>query len=101
MKFKGTDYKTGMFLTITQADIVKRYELIEFCLEDSKRVLVVCNQWKVGELNKHLLAYEAITKLIVVYILDIKEFDGPPISIHAAYEKWFFRKKTSFSKCRW
>lgn len=96
IKFRGTDYKAGMFLTITEGAVVKLFELIEFFLYENKCLYVASSEWETGMLNQHFLSYEAITRKNSVIILDITRFDGPPISVHIINNKLYFRKKTDF-----
>ena len=85
-----------MFLTITELETVKLYEIIELLLEETKKLFVVCNRWDVGNLNDHFVAYEVISKSSDFLIIEIECFDGPPISLHNIMNRLYFQKTHDF-----
>lgn len=92
----GTIYKEGMYLTLTEIKSVQLFEIIEFLLVEEV-IYIVGEQWLVGGFIDHYLAYEAISKMSIVKIIRLSEFDGPPVSVHNIMNKLLFRKSQDFS----
>lgn len=94
--FINREYKSGMFLTITEIETIYLYEVVEFLVNDDNLIHVVCVEWEVGCHSEHYLAYEAISKTDMYRIRKIEDFDGPPISLHMINSRLYFRKSYDF-----
>lgn len=96
IKYKGTTYKSGLFLTITHVQNVNLYE-IRNLLKVNGNIYVVTEEWTVGEFSIHFCGYEASFKTNNYHLFDISKFDGPPVQLHNINSRYFFRKKSDFN----
>lgn len=96
IKFKGTEFTAGAFVTKTEIQTVDLYEIVEVLIIDTNELFIVGRQWKVGEFDDHLLAYNVVDVTSRFRILNINYVDGPPIMVYNVQNKQIFRKKTVF-----
>lgn len=88
-------YQNGLFLTVTQAEVTELIEIEEIIQHDSKKY-IVGKLWECGDFNYHFLAYEVIRSTQLFRIIEVSDFDSPPLMIHAVNNKYYYRKKHKF-----
>lgn len=94
--YKGTSYRAGNFLTMFRNDVMHLYEIVEFMLlEDS--LYLIAQVWEVGQYHEHFLAYDAIKRLSLVDLINIKNFDSQPVSLHRIGNSYMFRVKNNYN----
>lgn len=96
IKYKGTVFKTGTYVTITQHLNVDLLEIIDILVSGSS-VFLVGLRWVVGQFDEHFLAYKLIDKTDKYCIYSIDYIDGPPIKPLCINNRWYFRKKHDFN----
>lgn len=96
IKYKGTTYKLGLFLTITNVYNVNLHE-IEHLLKVNGKIYIVTVEWTVGEFSVHFCGNEALFKTNNYHLSSINKFDGPPTQLHNINCRYFFRKKSDFN----
>lgn len=96
VKYKGTLFKIGTYVTVTEELNVKLFEIIDLLISDTV-VFIIGLLWIVGEYDEHFLAYEIEEKSQTYSIINIDDVDGPPIMPHTIGCMMYIRKKQDFS----
>lgn len=96
IKFKGTEFKVGSYVTVTEIQRVSLFEIIDILVTKENNPYIVGRLWQIGEFDDHFLAYEVIDKTKQCNIFSIVDADGPPLNVHNVIDKMLFRKKKDF-----
>lgn len=96
MHFKGSEFRIGTYVTVTELQNVQVFEIIDILRTENDEVFMVAVLWKLGNLNEHYVAFEIIDKTSSYRMINLNEVDGPPIMPHNIQNKLYFRKKTDF-----
>lgn len=96
IKFKGTEFKVGSYVTVTEILSVSLFEIIDIWITKNNNPYIVGQLWETAGFDDHFLAYEVIDKTKNCKIFSIVNVDGPPLNIHNVVDKMLFRKKTDF-----
>lgn len=96
INFKGSQFRTGNFVTVTELQNVQVFEIVDILRTEKDDLFVIALFWKVGELNEHYVAYELIEKTSSYKMFSLNDVDGPPVMPHNVLNKLYVRKKTDF-----
>lgn len=85
IEYKGTNYKTSLFLTTFDLNI-SFFEIKEiFLLEENSEIILLVDEILVSSFSSHFDAYEIDKNKTVIsenLVFNIKKFKTPPINIH-------------------
>lgn len=96
LKYKGTDFKTGTYVTITNLLDVQILEIEDILKTTDNNCYLVVTAWNRGTFDEHYLAYVLIDKSKNMKMINLNEVDGPPVMPHNIHNKLCIRKKTDF-----
>lgn len=96
IKFKGTEFKVGSYVTITEMESIFLFEIVDILITKQSDPFIVGQLWRTGDYDYHFLAYEVIDKTNTYKIINIIDVDGPPLNVHNVENKILFRKKRDF-----
>lgn len=85
IKFKGTTFKTGYFITRSERinAMPLLLEIKDIIISDESGCFAVCKEWEVDNFSEHLLSYICKEKESPSYhIVNLNKIDGPPIHIY-------------------
>lgn len=81
LKFCGTVYKVGYYMTISSSDEIKLFKILDILVSNNDVEFLV-EEYKIEKYNNHLVCYEIGEASNNYKIFNIKVFDGPPIHIY-------------------
>lgn len=82
LTYKGCTYKKGYFLTKTDKEVIKLYEILNILINKSNEVFFIVNEYKLIEFSEHFQSYVVGPKHKFFEIINITSFTGPPIHLY-------------------
>lgn len=97
VKYKGTDYRVGYFLTISINNMrsVKLYEIKDLLVKDDQ-LFIACREWVLKGYVEHYASFEVQLPLDIYVVINANRFDGPPIHLYRIGNEHYVRLKKYF-----
>lgn len=97
VSYRGTDYKVGYFLTISKLNMrtVKVFEIKDLLVKD-ELLFVACQQWDVKGYVNHFASFEVSLPQSRFVIMNVNQFDGPPVHLYNSANNNYVRLKKFF-----
>lgn len=97
VSYRGTEYKVGYFLTISKQNMrtVTVFEIKDLLVKD-EHLFVACQQWDVKGYANHFASFEVSLPQSKFFIMNVNQFDGPPVHLYNSGNKNYVRLKKFF-----